>query len=244
MQNISNNFQQIRKSKNPEEINDFLVKISKEPKVEYLNFIDYFINNLEPEILKKIQLNLVFALGQVGKVVELDEKYLIFLSKIYYTSDRWIRREIIEAFHNISKNTTLSDKIIELVGYALNDDYIPIKIEAQKILLSLKGIPNKILKNIFHTLNSNESEVINNNTKIFEKYFIDLNQLFTSLNQSENFKILRPQGIRVLLLICFKSLMKLEAFREKIINSKWSDTSRKLYLKQIETYESILLKNL
>ncbi len=244
MENISNLFQKILKSKNPEELNDFLIKLSEDPSNEYLNFIDHFINNLEIQILEKIKLNLIFVLGEIGKIVSMDEKYLEFLSETYYTSDRWIRKEIIQAFHKISENTALANKTIELVGYALNDDYIPIKISAQKVLLSLRVLPNKILKNIFHTLNSKESEVINYSSKIFEKHFKDTNQLFTSLKESENFKILKPQGVRTLLLICFKSLINLEALREMILGSDWPDTSKTVYLKEIKTYERILLKNL
>ncbi|MFX1572679.1 MAG: hypothetical protein ACFFB0_08020 [Promethearchaeota archaeon] len=244
MELIEDSFKKVKESKNPEELNNFLLELGKDPNVKYLNFIDYFINTLEPQILEKIIINLIFVLGEIGKNVSLDDKYLRFLSNTYYTSDRWIRREIIQAFHKISENTTLTNKIIKLVGYALNDDYIPIKIDAQKVLLTLKVLPNKILKNIFHTLNSKDSEVINYSSKICEKHFKDTDQLFTSLNESENFRILKPHGVRALLLSCFKSLINLEAFRETILNSKWSDTSKKLYLKEIETYESILLKNI
>jgi len=244
MKLIEGSFKKVKESKNPEKLNDFLVKLGEDPKGEYLDFIDYFINNLEPQILKKILLNLIFALGQVGKVVELDEKYLIFLSETYYTSDRWIRREIIQAFQNISENTTLTNKIIELVGYALNDDYTPIKIDAQKVLLTQTRIPDKVIKNIFHTLNSKEFEVINYSSKILEKQFKDTNQLFASLNESENFMILKSHGVRALLLICFKSFINLDLFQEMIINSKWPDTSKKLYVKEIETYKRIILKNL
>jgi len=244
MELIEESYKKVKESKNPEKLNDFLVKLGEDPRSEYLNFIDYFINNLEPQILKKIQINIIYVLGEVGKVITLDEKYLKFLSETYYTSDRWIRREIIQAFHKISENTTLTNMIIELVGYALNDDYIPIKIDAQKVLLTLKLIPNKMLKNVFHTLNSQESEVINYSSKILEKQFKDTNQLFNSLNESENFMILKSHGVRALLLICFKSFINLDLFQEMIINSKWPDTSKKLYLKEIETYKRIILKNL
>ena len=244
MQNISNNFQEILKSKNPEEIIDFLFKLSKEPKVEYLNFIDYFINRVENQNFEKIKLNLIFFLGELGKVVSLDQKYLEFLSETYYNSDRWVRREIIQSFYNISKKTKLTKNIIELVGYALNDDYIPIKVNAQKVLLNLDALPKSVLENFFRLLNSREDEVINYSSKIFEKHFKDPNQIFTSLNKSENYMALKPHGVRALLLICFKSLINLEALKEMILGSNWPDTSKKSYLKEIETYESILLKNL
>ncbi len=244
MENISKSFQKILKSKNPEELNDFLVKLSEDPSDEYLNFIDYLINNLELQILEKIKLNLIFFLGELGKVVSLDQKYLEFLSETYYKSDRWVRREIIQTFYNISKKTKLTKNIIELVGYALNDDYIPIKVNTQKVLLNLDALPKSVLENLFRSLNSKESEMINYSSKIFEKHFKDSKQIFTSLNESGNYMTLKKHGVRTLLLICFKSLINLEALREMILSSNWPDTSKKIYLKEIETYESILLKNL
>ena len=43
MKNIENQFDIVKKSKDPEELNDFLIEIGKHPQIEYLSFIEYFI---------------------------------------------------------------------------------------------------------------------------------------------------------------------------------------------------------
>ncbi len=55
MEILKNKFEEIKKVKNPEVINDFLMKLSEEPSIEYLNLIQYFIDNLETQSFQKIK---------------------------------------------------------------------------------------------------------------------------------------------------------------------------------------------
>lgn len=55
MEILKNKFEEIKKAKNPEVINDFLMKLSEEPSIEYLNLIQYFIDNLETQSFQKIK---------------------------------------------------------------------------------------------------------------------------------------------------------------------------------------------
>ena len=119
MEFFSQRFDDIKKSKNPEVINDFLIKLSKSPNIEYFSILDYFIDEIDIQILEKVKLNLVFLIGEIGKGSVIDTKYLEFLSKTYYSSDRWIRNEIIQAFGKILKKTEISQDAIELIGYAI-----------------------------------------------------------------------------------------------------------------------------
>ncbi|MFX1304802.1 MAG: hypothetical protein ACFE9X_15720, partial [Promethearchaeota archaeon] len=120
---MKNNFKEL---KDPEEINDFLIKLSENPNTEDLKRVDYFIDNLDPPIFEKIKLNLIFLLGEIGESTPIEDKYLNFLLETYYTSDRWIRNEIIQAIGKISKKIEITESIIKLIGYAVNDDYTPI----------------------------------------------------------------------------------------------------------------------
>ena len=244
MEFFSQRFDDIKKSKNPEVINDFLIKLSKSPNIEYFSILDYFIDEIDIQILEKVKLNLVFLIGEIGKGSVIDTKYLEFLSKTYYSSDRWIRNEIIQAFGKILKKTEISQDAIELIGYAINDEYPPIKVNALRILLDLDDIPLFVRRNLFFTLNLKNSELEELCVKIFEKFLPDFNKLFNSLNYSDNYLILKPKAIRSLLIIYFKSPINLESFRKKISSSNWEIEHRERYLKEIDTYEKILLKKI
>lgn len=237
-------FDKIKEAKDPDIINDFIIKLSENPEKEHLVFLKYFIDNLDTQIFDKIKLSLIFLLGEIGKISTLDAKYLQFLVDTYFKSDRWIRNEIIQAFGKIIKKTEISQDIIKLIGYAINDEYPPIKVNALRFLLNLDDIPLFVIRNLFLTLNSKDLELEQLCVKIFEKFLPDFNKLFNSLNYSDNYLILKTKAIRTLLLIYFKSPINLESFRKKISSSNWEIEHRERYLKEIDTYEKILLKKI
>lgn len=244
MELLNNNFEEIKRAKNPEIINDFLIKLGKDPNEDYLKYIEYFMNNLDAQIFDKVKLNLIFLVGAIGKLTKLDERYLTFLIETYYKSDRWIRNEIIQAIGKLSTNSELSDEVIKLVGYAVNDDYTPIKVNALQVILNLKELPLIIRGHIFQALNSKISELEVFCVKILDKFLPDYNQLVNSLDYSDNYKILKPYTIRTLLMVYFLSPLNLEPFRQKISNSNWEIEYKEIFLKEIDTYEKILLKKL
>ena len=244
MELLNNNFEEIKRAKNPEIINDFLIKLSEDPNIDYLMSVDHFIENLDTQIFDKVKLNLIFLIGEIGKLTILGERYLTFLCETYYTSDRWVRNEIIQAIGKISTNSEISNDVIKLVGYAVNDDYLPIKVNALQVILNLEEFPLIIRSLVFQALNSNISELEAFCVKILDKFLPDYNQLVNSLNYSNNYKILKPYTIRTLLLVYFRSPLNLEPFRQKISNSNWEIEYKEIFLKEIDTYEKILLKKL
>ncbi|MFX1417428.1 MAG: hypothetical protein ACFE9N_00765 [Promethearchaeota archaeon] len=244
MKIINQEFDSIIKSKNPDEINDFLIKLSESPDIEYFIVIDYLIENLEVQIFEKIKLNLIFLIGEIAKLSAIDAKYLSFLSKTYYSSDRWVRDEIIQAIGKILSKTVIEEEIIKLLGYAINDDYLPIRINALKTLLDLEKLPLFVWRNIFLALNSKNSELEAISANILNKFLSGFNLLFSSLTHLENYKILKPNAIRALMLIYFKSPINLESFRESIATSNWENEYKENYLKEIDLYEKILMKRL
>ena len=54
MKNIEHIFEKIKESKNPEEINDFLIKLAHNPKDESFPIIDFLIEKLDIEILERV----------------------------------------------------------------------------------------------------------------------------------------------------------------------------------------------
>jgi hypothetical protein len=244
MSSIEESFDNVKSSKNPERINDFLIELSKNPHKEYLKFLDFFIDNLNPLLFEKIRINLIYIIGEIGNLKPLDEKYLTLLSNIYYNADRWVRNEIIQAIHKITLNADVTESIIKLIGNAINDEYIPIKINALKTLLSLDENPLFVRRNLFYILNLRNPELEELCVKIFEKFIPDFNELFDSLDYSDNYLIVEPRAIRTLLLTYFKSPINLEFFRKKISSSNWQIDKIQKFLKEIDTYEKILLKNI
>jgi len=244
MEPFKQKFEDIKESENPDHINDFLIKLSESPNIEYLIILDYFIDNLDIQILEKVKLNLVFLIGEIANLSTIDTKYLDFLSKTYNSSDRWVRDEVIQAIRKIAKKTVIGERIIKLVGYAINDDYPPIRINALKTLVVLERLPLFVWKNIFLVLNSKNSELEAISANVFDKFLPDFHQLFKLLKYLDNYKILKPNAIRFLLLIYFRTPFNLESFRESIATSDWEIEYKKIYLQEIDIYEKILLKSL
>ena len=157
---LKQNFDEIKESKNPKAINDFIIKLSENLNINYIKYLSYFIKNLDSEIFEKIKLNLIYVLGEIGKLTPLPGEYLLLLEEIYYKSDRWVRNEIIQAIFKISKNSELNEKTIELISNALNDEYSVIKINTLKLLSNFKKLPDSLLKNLIRLMNSKDSEIL------------------------------------------------------------------------------------
>ena len=244
MELLRQNFDEIKESNNPEAINDFIIKLSENPNTEHLNYLKYFVEYLDPQILDKIKLNLIFVLGAIGNLTPLPGEYLLLLEEEYYKSDRWVRNEIIQAIDKISNNTELNEKTVELISNALNDEYSVIKISTLKLLSNFKKLPDGILKNLIRLMNSKDSEILEGCRRILKRIPQQPVRIFNLLNGSDNYKILKPRGIRSLLLIQFKSIVNTESFREMILNSNWDKTNKENYIKEINTFERILMKNL
>ncbi|TFG25327.1 MAG: hypothetical protein EU529_01235 [Promethearchaeota archaeon] len=243
MEKLNKEFKNVKDSDNPDEINDFLIKLGKNPQHNHITFLKYFIEITDPEIHEQIKINLVYDLGEIGKLEIIDVKFIDYLMKEYYNSDRWIRNEIIVAFRKISMNTDLSEQVIQLIGNSLKEDYAPIKTNALKALSYINNIPKSLLKNILYILNSSNSELEELSTNILRKSIKNEFILVDLLDSLENYKILNKKGIRSILLIYFNSVDSLESFRELILKSKWDINYKEMFLNEIDDYQRLLLKN-
>lgn len=239
--NLEEKFNIVKNSKDPEEIDDFLIEIGKHPQIKYLTFIEYYIENCDPPLFHKIKLNLIYALGEVGKLKKIPDKFTRFLIKEYYSSDRWVRGEVIKTFEKLSFNTILDDSVIKLLGIASNEDYLPNSINALNIISRrIRNIPRTILRNIFNAINSSDSELRESASEVLTKIVKNEEELFESLLENENYKILKKNAIRSFLVIYFKSIFSIESFRQKIIKSKIESLHKDIILKEIKIYKSIL----
>ena len=246
MEKIIKNFENIKNSKDSDIINDFLVNIGRDPKREYLSILDFFIDNHDLEVFNKIKINLIYILGELGAFTIIDDKYINFLIGEYFISDRWIRNEIVSAFSKIGNRTKLPKRILDILKYAIIDDYLPIVINGMKSLLYFDNIADDLLRNLFRTLKSQDSELNKELSKVIKKFFINEILLFEKLSVLDNYKNFDKKSIRSLIIIFFNSvisLKNLESFRDLIKRSEWENRYKEMFLDEINVYEKLLLRN-
>ncbi len=233
----------IRNTTNPQEINNILIELSKKPNVKLLAIIDYLLDSLPITMLEKVKMNLIFLLGGIGNITILNQKYLNYLIENYYNSDRWVRNEIIQAFLQILQYHEYNNKILEILKYALNEDYTPIKKGALNALMLFKGLPKIELKTLLKVLDTDNSEIVEKGIIILKKYIQDRNDLFGLLNTSKNYTILSKSIIRILIISYFDSKDELESFKENIKSSEWEDKYKVLCNTEITSFQNIFMKN-
>ncbi len=231
------------KSEDTNLINNFLIEASRQPDNKNLKKINFLIKDASKSVLEKIKLNLIYFLGEFGKMQKLDAIYLQFLVKSYFNSDRWIRNEILEAFNKLSKENELSDEIINILTYALLEDYEPTKYNALNVIKKLDFLPDLILKNLLKILEHSSRELVESIIMIMKFHFENSQALFSMLNSSDNFTFLEKNAIRSLLVAYFDSIINLEAFRKKIIDSEWPEKHKTLFYNEIDTYQRILARS-
>jgi len=243
MEDIENILLKIKDNTNPQEINDILIKLSKNPNEKTLVIVDYFLDSLNATILNKIKLNLIFLLGAIGSITVLNRKYLNFLAESYFNSDRWVRNEIIQSFLVILRNHEYNNEIYQIIEHALNEDYAPIKKSALSVLMILKELPEKVLLTLLRVLNTNNEEIVEMGLKILKRGVQTGDELFEFLNISKGYTILNKSIVRVLILEYFDSISELESFIEKINSSKWEEEYKILCNTEINSFQRILKKN-
>ncbi|TFG25869.1 MAG: hypothetical protein EU532_11195 [Promethearchaeota archaeon] len=240
-------FETIKESGDSEKINDFLIDLGRDPKKEYLKILDFFIEKRDPDIFNKIKLNLIFILGELGGLIEIDKKYIEFLIEEYFISDRWIRNEIVCAFNKIGNKMQFPRKVLDILKYAIIDDYLPIAINGMKSLLHFENLSDDLFENLFKTLKVQDSELIDQIFKVINKFIINEAVLFEKLITLDNYRNLDKKSIRSLLILFFNSVIRLhnlKSFRELVENSEWENKDKEKFLAEIDVYEKLLLKRI
>ncbi|MFX0057113.1 MAG: hypothetical protein ACFE85_01910 [Candidatus Hodarchaeota archaeon] len=244
MDNLDEIISKIQEIDNPEMLNDYLILLSKNAKDIPSDLIDFILNDLDSNLLEKVKINFIYLLGEIGTISKLDEKFYEYLVNNYFESDRWVRDEILQAFIKISPNFAPNEKLLELLSFALNEDYLPIKEKALELLIFIETIPMNILIILMKNLNSTSSVILDKSIDIIKKNIKENNDLIDFLNYSKNYKFLNNRIIRSLLINYINSFDTLNSFKELILKSKWEEEYKNLIINEIEIYEKILLKRL
>ncbi|MGQ4876109.1 MAG: hypothetical protein ACP6IY_18745 [Promethearchaeia archaeon] len=245
MKNIDKEFNEIKNYNDFELIDDFLIKIGKNPSQNALKYIRYFIKNLEMPIKKKILINLVWSLGEIGKLYIIDDFFVDFLIDEFFSSDQWIRKEILDAFIKISKQKDLNKfrSIFQIISASLGDVYKPVVLSGLELSALFNNFPEFVNRALLRTLNRNDKEIFKRAQEFFENQY-NIDMIFKILDKEENYKILERQGLRRLLSSICRSAFEAENLKEKIEKSNWSSEYKKIFLEEIETLQKILLKNI
>ncbi|MHA1687778.1 MAG: hypothetical protein ACTSUN_00315 [Promethearchaeota archaeon] len=242
---LKNLLKQAKKKKNADQLNDLLIELGKNPHPSYLELINDLLDQIDFVLLDKIIINLVYFLGEFGKIHKIPRKHIEFLQDIYYKSDRWVRSEIMSALNNITIKNTLQREDMNLIKSGLKEEYDKIKIQALKCIQHLEKIPNEILKEVFLLLDSSSQEIIEMSSNIIKTHVRDEVFLFKLLNAEDFYERLAPKVFRKIIIAIFDSPLlvpSMKAFKKLISNSSWAQEKKDLFLKEIDTYSNILLK--
>ncbi|MBN1214433.1 MAG: hypothetical protein JXA99_03220 [Candidatus Lokiarchaeota archaeon] len=237
----NNNFKALVKKKS-EEINKFLIERSKNPNFELKYIIDYLISNLSTEKLKNVKINLIYLIGKLSQLEIIDNELIQFLTKQFQISDKWERREITKSFKIISKNQQLDKEIINVLASSLQEDYVPIVKNILKIFQNASRLNKKTIKNIIRISKCRDQEVIELKKRILHKVITSEKLLFNLLDNKNFYKRLDKISFRDILISIFREIGKLEAFKNRIKNSNWSDNRKTIFLDEIAIFQKILPK--
>ncbi|MHA1274044.1 MAG: hypothetical protein ACTSVV_15035 [Promethearchaeota archaeon] len=245
MENFNKEFEEIKNSNNFELIDDFLIKIGKNPSQNSLKYIKYFIENLNSQTKNKITINLIWSLGEIGKLYLIDDFFVTFLINEFFNSDQWIRKEIVDALIKISKQKELNKfkDIFKIISFSLGDYYKPVVLDGFELCILFDNPPNFVNKALLRTLNRNDKEIFKRAQEFFENQY-NIDMIFKILDKEATYKILERQGLRRLLSSICRSVVEAENLKEKIEKSNWSSEYKKMFLEEIETLQKILLKNI
>jgi len=228
------------KTENYNAINEFLIEASKTPHLKNLIDIDYLIASSQDSLLHHFAINLIFLLGEIGKNHFLSQEYIKFLIETYFKSDRWIRNEIILTFSKSIRIDDLFKKILDVIEFALVDDYEPIKISALKVIDLTKKIPERIFPKIIKNLESKNPKIVQKSVKVLKKHIESTDVLYEILLKNNTINLYSKQILRSLLLAFFNEVHLVEEFREKIMKSDLDLAKKESLISEIKTYQRIL----
>jgi hypothetical protein len=233
--------EKVKESNNIELLNDLLIELAKSPTQDHLEIVDFIIKNKSEAIKDKLIINLSYLIGKVGKKTQINNKYVNYLRKNYTKHDRWVRNEIIKALNDLVPNNFEESIYINILEKALREEYEPIILNSLDILEKLEKTPNELLSKLLYLLNNPSKNVKKKLKKILKNEIRNEIRLYEFLSEKKRYKILQKEGIRNLLLTFFQYIVKLESFRELILNSDWDQNLKSFYLKEIDTFQKILL---
>ncbi|TFG16595.1 MAG: hypothetical protein EU531_06060 [Promethearchaeota archaeon] len=221
-------------------INDIIIELSQRPNPLHFEIIDFLLDTFNNEELSKININIVYLLGELGKITSLEQKYIQYLYETFYVSDRWIRTEILKVLETNIEVVKSNSNFIQVISSALKEEYESNTIIALKIIRQLDKYPAPIFKSFLVVLNKAQSKLKETIDKVINRHFKDESLIFELLNQNNNYRILKPHGLRLILQAFFPSTNKIENFQTLIENSDWEEENKSQFLKEIDIIRNLV----
>ena len=233
IQKIQNNLN------NSDIINEILIELSQELKPTHIKVVDYLLKNVSKENLSRININLVYLLGELGTLTPLSLNYITFLFDTFYNSDRWIRSEVLKTLEKNIDAAKHIDKFLQLLSTAMNEEYETNIINSLRVLINMDEMPTSLFKSFLAILNKGAPNFKEYLDKILKKYLKDESMIFNLLNIDSNYTTLNTHGFRLILQSFLPSTQKIDTFQVLIENSNWEPSYKSMFLKEI-----IIVKNL
>jgi len=224
-----------------DELNNQILKLAKNPSSNNLQIIISLMKIIPPELMAKVILNLVYAIGEIGKNNKIPSDIIIFLNKFYHKSDQWVRKEIIESLGKIGTNQDLDKNSIQLLYNSLNDDYVELRLIALEILATNKKYQSIKSAYILISFLDNQNFAIKENaSKILKMLIKEENTLVEILTNSK--LKLNKFHIRNLVVLFSDSIFKLHKLKEAIDNSNLAEKIKEIFFSEIDTIIKIISK--
>jgi hypothetical protein len=148
----------------------------------------------------------------------------------------------LKAFNEIAKNQRLNKLYIDLISNSLKEEYIPIVLNALDALWNYGNLSNSQIKNLLYIIDNKSSQILEKVRNLFRREINSYKELFKLLDNNQNYEILTKTRFRSLLITSFESIFELEEFKALLIDSNWDETYKEPLLREIDTFEKILLK--
>lgn len=221
-------------------INDIIIELSQEPKTFHFEIVDFLTKILKEEDLRKININLIYLIGELGKIKPLEEKYVKYLLDTFYISDRWIRQEILKSLEKNINVVKSHETFMKVISDALKEDYEPNNTTALKVIFQLDKIPPPLFRSFLTVINKEQHGLQEDITKIINKNFDTGSLIFELLNQNKNYLILKPNGVRLVLQSLISSINEIDAIQTLIKGSDWEDNCKSLFLDEIKIIKNLI----
>ena len=239
MKHMSDKIKFALKKGNVEELNELILNLMKNPSRTDLQAVLELINSSPTELVKKIILNLIYSIGEIGKKFEVSSEIHDFLYSFYFKSDQWVRKEIIESLGKIAIKQKLNEKSIDLLYTSLKEEYLDLKLKSLEIFTNHSQYQLIDKAYIFINLLDNKNSAIKEKALTILSNLIDNgNSLIQIINKS-NLKLNKYQ-IRNLVVLFSHSIYGLYDLKNIIENSDLSEEIKAIFFSEISTMIKII----
>jgi len=240
MNDHNKNLEDNVKTENYEAVNEYLIEATKNPQLKNLLDIEYLIKNSQDSFFYHFAINLIYLLGEIGRNHFLGDCYIKFLVETYFKSDRWIRNEILLAFSKSIRIDDLFQRILDVIEFALVDDYDPIIINALTVVYHVKRIPESYYPKIIKNLESKNHIIVQESIKVLKKHVESIDMFYKILMEDNIINLYSKQVLRSILMTFFTNIDQVEDFKEKIVKSDLNISKKESLISEIKTYQRIM----